>query len=67
MMWFLIGFGVLVAAFAIRDLLRRPDKEAKPDFRPPRSTGDTNTDWARAWDGLNGGGNSGSNGGGTGF
>ena len=55
MLWFLIALAVLVVAFAVRDLLRRPDPTATPDLRPQGRAVGTQTDWARAWDGLNGG------------
>ena len=64
MLWLLFALAVLVVALAVRDLLRRPDPTATPDPRPQGRAVGTQTDWARAWDGLNGGGSSGTNGGG---
>ena len=64
MLWFLVVLAVLVVGFAVRDLLRRPDPTATPDPRPQGRAVGTQTDWARAWDGLNGGRQSGSSGGG---
>ena len=55
-LWILIALAVLVVAFAVRDLLRRPDPTATPDPRPQGRAVGTQTDWARAWDGLKGGG-----------
>ena len=55
MLWFLIALAVLVVGFAVRDLLRRPDPTATPDPRPQGRAVGTQTDWARAWHGLNGG------------
>jgi len=63
-LWFLIALAVLVVGLAVRDLLRRPDPTDTPDPRPQGRAVGTQTDWARAWDGLNGGGYSGSGGGG---
>ena len=64
MLWFLIALAVLVVGFAVRDLLRRPDPTATPDPRPQGRAVGTQTDWARAWDGLNGGSHTGGGGGG---
>jgi hypothetical protein len=63
-LWILIALAVLVVGFAVRDLLRRPDPTATPDPRPHGRAVGTQTDWARAWHGLGGGGPSGSSGGG---
>ncbi len=63
MLWFLIGFGVIVVVLAVRELLRHPDPTAEPDARNPVPRGGDHTDWARAWDGSGGGGGSVSNGG----
>ena len=41
---------------AVRDLLRQPDPTAEPDHRTRVPRGGDHTDWARAWDGLGGGG-----------
>ena len=65
MLWILIGVGLVVVVVAVRDLLRRPDPTAPPHPRTRAPRGGDHTDWARAWDGLNGGGSSGSNGGGS--
>ena len=64
MLWFLIGVGVLVVVLSVRDLLHRPDPTAEPDPRQPVPRGGDHTDWARAWEGRNGGGPLGSNDGG---
>jgi hypothetical protein len=65
MLWFLIGAGLVIAVVAVRDVLRQPDPTAEPDPRTTVPRGGDHTDWARPWDGLGGGGNSGSNGGGS--
>ncbi len=65
-MWFLIALGVVVAGLALRDLLRRPDPTAKPRPDHGRHTADGwRTGETRGWDGVRGGGNSPSNGGGS--
>lgn len=53
LLWFFIGAGVLIAGVAVRDLLRRPDKTAKPDYRPEGRAGRSYMDSAKAWDALN--------------
>jgi hypothetical protein len=65
--WFLIVLAVvvlLVVAVAVRELARRPDPTAEPGYRPPGRALGTHLDYARAWDGPNGGHSSGSNAGG---
>ena len=55
-LWFLIALAVLVVAFAVRDLLRRPDPTATPDPSAargapsgPRPTGPGPGDGLRRW------------------
>jgi hypothetical protein len=64
MLWFLAALGLLVAGFAIRDLLRQPDPTLLPDPLRPGPRGRDHTDWARAWVGPDGAGQGDSSGGG---
>ena len=63
MLWLLVAVGLLVAGFAVRELLRHPGPTTLPGPLGPVPRGGDHTDWARAWDGLDGGGHGAGHGG----